>query len=515
MSVHSPPRPVTRAARPPGGGPVPRTVSNGLVSAVAVTTLSAVLVLLVPNLRHWLMVPVTIGGALVATDAVGWLLRRTDLFDPRACLGLFGFHFFYVAPVLQVALDHWMKLAYDPPDWPEAVGALATLNAVGLAVYRCVVGVPHRGGARRSARRLDLPAFHRIGLVAVVVSLLAFAAEVVMFGGLSGFLTVMTGTLKRPELAGLGWLIVVAEAFPMLVAALLLVRHRAVLARRPGLLLLLMLGLLVTQFVVGGLKGSRSTTLWPVLLCLMIVHLLVRRISRRTVCVLAVLGVAYLYGYGIYKTAGTDVLDIPRGDRSLTEMTTETGRDLPTLLTGDLGRTDVQAVLLDRHLHGDARPQGITYLGDLAMLVPRALLPERPPSKVEVGTNLVYGPARLEAGYPASKVYGLAGEAMMNFGPLGGVASFVVLGLVVRAVRRYYLHARRTAEIAPKLLAPLLWNLALLPLSDLDNTLWFMVKYAAPLALVVLLATRWRPGPALARSGPARPVAGRHRAAGG
>lgn len=483
-------------------------IADGVIAAVLVTSLSITLAVLVPGLRHWFLLPTTLSGILISVDTVSWFRRRTDVFDPRAYLGLTGFHFFYLTPILHVGLNHWISPVYDPPDWPEALGALTVVNAIGLSIYRFVLAVPGRTGRRRRAvKRLDSVKFHQVGLFAVGVGVAAFCVELAIFGGLSGFLNVMTGSFERPQLVGMGWLIIVAESFPTIAFAVLAVRHRATLAARPGLVALLLVGLAVTQFFVGGLKGSRSSTLWPVLLCLILVHLMIREISRKSLYVIGAVLVVFLYGYGLYKSAGTDLFDVARGTRTLSEVQEETGRDLPTMLTGDLGRADVQALLLDRQLQGDALPTGgMTYVGDVANVVPRVLLPERPPSKVEVGTDLLYGPTYLEVGARSSRVYGLTGEAIINFGPIGGVLSFLLLGLVVRWCRRYYLDAKRGTGLGPKLLAPLLWTLVGLPSADLDNILWFQLKYVAPLAIVVWLAGRGEPGERLPQLHP------RHRA---
>ncbi|WP_432958008.1 hypothetical protein [Micromonospora haikouensis] len=487
-------------ARPPVDGastPAGSSLSDGLLTVVLVSSLSLVLLLCAPSLRHWLMAPVTVSGILIGVDTVRWFRQRTDIFDPRAYLGLTGFHFFYLTPVLHITLDHWSPRIYDPPDWPNAIGAMAVLNTVGLCVYRLVVALPSRRGRRhRLSARLGVRAFCRIALFAAAISFGAFCLELAMFGGVSGFVDVMTGSFERPELAGLGWFLLLTEAFPLLVVAAVLTRWRATLARRPGLLVLLLVALAVTQFFVSGLKGSRSSTLWPVLLCLIMVHLLVRRISRRSLFVVAAVLLVYLYGYGLYKSAGIDVLDVVKGDRSVEQVSADTGRDLPTMLTGDLGRADVQAVLLDRHLHGQAPlTLGSTYLNAFTTLVPDSLLPWQPMSKVEAGTRLLYGPSALEGDQRSSKVYGLAGEAMINFGPLGAVIAFALFGLLVRAVRAYYLQAARRPDLAPKLLAPMVWTLVGVLSADLDNVVFFQLKYTLPMALVVLAARHAQRGP--------------------
>ncbi|MGR6318415.1 hypothetical protein Q2K19_00725 [Micromonospora soli] len=494
-------------------GPEPGSlVADYVVSAVVLTSASATLILIDPRLRHWFLVPVTIAGALIAVDVVRWLRRALDTFHPQGILALLGVHFFYLAPILHVMLDRWPTLEPGTSDWRSALGAMALVNVVGLFLYRFVLSFRDRSpDPRRPVRQLDTRNFYPLGLLAVALSMAAFAVLCARFGGISAYLTLVAEDVERDQLAGLGWLLLLAEAFPMLAFALAAVRWRAALAKRPGALVMLVVLLAIVQFTVGGLRGSRSNTVYPILMSLVLVHLLIVRISRRSLLVISLATGAFLYAYGIYKDAGTEVLDVARGSRSVQELSADTGRDLPTLLLGDFGRADIQALILDRQLHGQGEPAlGITYLGDVSILVPNALLPHPPRDKVAVGTDVMYGPGRFESGNPSSRVYGLAGEAVLNFGPLGGVASFAVLGLVIRLLRRLYRRAAAEPALPAKLLVPLLSVPAFLA-NDLDNNTWFLVKYAAPLAIVTWLSLQKRRSePAWAREPrPRYPVAAR------
>ncbi|MFY1636933.1 hypothetical protein ACN27F_27245 [Solwaraspora sp. WMMB335] len=470
-----------------------------VLAACLVPATSIVLAIVDPALRDWFLIPVTLCGVLIGVDAVEWVRRRRDVFDPQAILGLFGLHFYYLAPVLHVMLDRWPPIVSPATgQWRTALGVMALLNLAGLIVYRVVVWLPERPRRlrrpRRSVLRLDEGRFYRLAVLAVLAGLLAFAAEVLVLGGPDGFLHAMTS--DRDALAGLGWLLVMSESFPLLLFALVAVRFRTALRRRGGLVILLLVGLVAIQFAVGGLRGSRSSVLWPLVLGLVLVHFLIFSISRRAFAAAAVVVVAFTYGYGLYKGAGAGVVDIAKGSRTVEEVSTQTGRDLPTVLLGDLGRADMHALVLDRVLSGaDQYAYGSTYLAASLSLVPGQLRPDKPRDKVEVGTDLLYGPGTYAAGLRSGRVYGLTGEAILNFGPTGGLLSFVVLGLFLRFARRWHATARRSDDPAPKLLClPLCAVTVILLTADMDNILSFYVGEALPLAAVVVIASVGRRG---------------------
>jgi hypothetical protein len=91
--------------------------------------------------------------------------------------------------------------------------------------------------------------------------------------------------------------------------------------------------------------------------------------------------------------------------------------------------------------------------------------------------------------WESSKVYGLAGEAMLNFGPTAVPLAFLAFGLAVGYVRRL------TKTLQPAdcrwLLVPLLVTLCFVILvGDLDNTLFYLVKNGSVPFAVLALSSR-------------------------
>ena len=62
---------------------------------------------------HWFVLRVTCCGVMIGIDAVDRLRGRVHLFDPVGILGLFGLHFFFLAPLLHVYAKPFLQLLYD------------------------------------------------------------------------------------------------------------------------------------------------------------------------------------------------------------------------------------------------------------------------------------------------------------------------------------------------------------------------------------------------------------------
>jgi hypothetical protein len=442
--------------------------------------------------RHWFIVPLTLCGTIVAGDAVDWLRARVDLFDPAGIIGLLGIHFFFLTPLLHVYWNVWTIAEKTPPeDWRDWLGYMAIINFLGLLAYRTA----RNAIMRREDRGQTLWKLRKRRFIFVLGAALfiTFSAQVYVyarFGGISGYIDTF---MNRPEdFQGTGWLLMISESFPILAAIGFAVWSRRF--RREWSALSIMLVLLVfcaVQLLFGGLRGSRSNTVWALFWATGIMHLWIRPISKTAVYAGLAGLMVFLYFYGFYKEQTDKNLDVEQR----IAIAKKRGRTLQNEILGDLGRADVQAYLLYRM----ARPGGDyeyawgrTYLGAAALLIPRALWPDRPPTSVEFGTNVqhymgAYSPGKMEL----SKVYGLAGEAMLNFGPWSVPLAFITLGLLVGFVQR--MKDSLLAFDCRYLLAPFLVNLCFAYLAgDSDTTVFFLFKQGLVPSGVIALCSRRR-----------------------
>jgi hypothetical protein len=156
----------------------------------------------------------------------------------------------------------------------------------------------------------------------------------------------------------------------------------------------------------------------------------------------------------------------------------------------------VQSYVLWRFLdpNSDYTPAyGLTYAGAVCLVIPRAVWPDRPPAKVRWTTELEYGAGSWRpGGLQSSRVFGLVGEAMLNFGPwLTGWVFFFLAGFVA-TVRRFWLHL--SPNDSRRLILPLfILSCPLVLLNDLDVVMVFTMKYMLlPCAIVFFCSHRTR-----------------------
>lgn len=451
-------------------------------------------------IAHWFVIPVLCCGVLVGWDAVDWLRGRLDLFDPAGIIGVFGIHFFFLTPLLHVTWDSWLAYVEPPPDWRDWLGGMAIVNAVGLVLYRvarkrAATWSPHTATQtfwRLNRKRLFLSA--GCGLVVSGALQIWVYAQ---YGGVIGYIEAFSQSIGDPDAAfaeNMGWIFMLSESFPMLaMITFAAAAGRSRTAKSWLVIVVVLLGVFTLRMLFGGLRGSRSNTVWGLVWAVGIIHLWIRPLTKKFIFTGVIFLIVFMYFYGFYKNLGQGAFTGLQSGTTTSELSQKTGRTLDALLLGDLGRADVQAYLLYRLSRPDSEYRyawGRTYAGTAALLVPRALWPDRPPTKVKEGTEAQFGAGSWdEHDWSSAHVYGLAGETMLNFGPIAVPVAYGIFGVIVGKLQRFF--SRLRPEDMRLLMYPFICNLCLSVVqSDSDNLLFTLIKAGLVPALVVWVGSR-------------------------
>lgn len=454
----------------------PMSVGSFVIALLGVVITDICFIMSSKACEHWFMIPVSVCGVIVGTDAVNWLRDRLDRFDPFGVIGLLGVHYFYVAPLLHVKWDLWTMPDATPADWRDWLGYMGILNAVGLILYvwgRSFVrskpdSAPTVWKAEPRKMRLVMP-------VLIGISAVAQVAVYAHFGGVSGYIE--TRFADPAAMTGFGPLFLVSESAPILTAFFFILRARDKRVHWASILTGLVI-LFALQMYFGGLRGSRSETVQLFFWVIGCVHFMLRPISRSFVAGGLVVFTLFMYVYGFYKTLGKDATQaITASSEDRAYFATKSNRTASTLVLADLARADVQAFILFR-LVQDGRDfsyaMGRTYLGALALLVPKSILPNRPYTKLKEGTEIQTGETYDPENF-SSKVYGLSGEAMLNFGPLATPVCYGIFGYLVARFKRFI--ASLNKDDVRLLLAPIGVYMCVGVLNgDADNNVFGLAK---------------------------------------
>lgn len=436
---------------------------------------------------HWFVIPITLGGILIGIDAIDWVRGRLNLYDPVGILGLLGYHIFFFAPLLHVSWDIWIPSVNPPLDWRPWLGEMAILNFLSLLIYRVARDLPwtspnldQHSAAKQSIWRLSQRRFIPILCFALAGSAVLQLMVYKMFGGFMGYIEASSMENREASFNGMGWIFMLSESFPILamMGFTVYAQKRKNLQTWKVLAIVLFI-FLILQLLFGGLRGSRSNTIWALFWAAGIIHFWIRPIPRKIISVGLCFLVVFMYLYGFYKSAGLDAFSRLGDQSALVDLEEETGRSWRRLILQDLGRSDIQAFVLYQMVKPDTDYQlawGRTYLGTAAVLIPGSLWPDRPPLAYKEGTDVMYGAGSyIPQDFVSSYVYGLSGETMLNFGAWTAPLAYVPFAWIVWLVRHWLLTWH--SEDSRKVLLPMLVNLCFVILiSNSVDILFFLIK---------------------------------------
>lgn len=435
-------------------------LSAWLLSLGATLVLAGWYVALDDALWHWFMLPVIACGVVIGKDVVDWFSGRFDVVHPRALIALLGYHLFFFVFILHVHWNYYyVSLPDQPADYRPWFGALACLNLIGLILYRAVLAtVGRRGEPIEHTYRLDLRRFVWLSLGVMAVAGLAQAYVYQRYGGITAFVAQLQvarsmgmGGSDPFQGTGLGPLLVLAESFPTVMLLMIAAIARERPSWRRPMILVLTIGLyLVARVYFGGLRGQRTIYMFDFIWIGSLAHYWGLVVIRRRhvlyvgLCIVVVMNTLFWFKHG-----GVDGLAAITSEEARTEVIgNRRDRSDPfrSIVLMDFGRANIQAQALYRFTRNPEYEygHGITYLGAVFVPIPSSLVPfEEPPNVIKYRTELLYGQGSYqgeEEGENAMRVpfiFGLGGEAMLNFGVIGLPLSFVLLALLIAWVDRY------------------------------------------------------------------------------
>lgn len=444
------------------------------------------------------LILLSFSAAFASSDFIDALRKKSDILAPRALLSIIMLIGVFIAPIIHISQGINPSYVSLPENMEVAFENLAIVHLLGLFLYFITLRIPRknaptdRPAQSKQLINLEFISYSNAMLTAGLFSLAVFAYYLFTLGGPVSWLNAQLN--YRESALGPGWLIAIAEAFPSLFfMSYILKLHPKNLSdneikKRVVIAFLL---LVVVIFVTSGLRGSRANLVWPALTALLLIHILLTRIKMQLLVFLSIGLLIFSGVYDIYKKAGTEGLITAKesGIQSVEE-NANYSFGLTPLLTGDFSRSAIQAIALDRWNEGTFQLfNGRTYVGDAIEFVPGAEVSETFPNKRVAATEILYGEGSSQTKQTLdSRIYGLQGEALMNFGPIGATVVLVPFALIVRRSERVFEKSKTTKSpslaVYSAILAPII---VLLFLSDFDNVLYnFTSNALAPILSIQL-----------------------------
>lgn len=490
--------------------PPPRSdMSDYIWSFFFVIIIISIFVIQEPaRLIHWMLLPLAFCGTIVGADAIRWFTGKYTLFDPKGVIGLYGFNYFFIAPLIVVFYGREGVETYVVSNWYPALGLMAIFNLAGLVLYKIFEKIAFKRPSKVERTYWSLNPGRATVYVPIflAITFLSLCIYVSRGGGWSAMI-VQERQGEVSYLAhhkGFGVIMVIRDALPMTTLILLTVFRMTGFYQQKSRMWLFVTGFIVMLFfITSGLRGSRAATVLGLICTGGIIHYFWRRLTVKMVMLSLIPLILFLYIYGFYKSAGIiGIGALIRGQATIKDLSYETKRTFTGMLVGELSRAPVQAAELDVLLFSKPWPYryryGATYIDALIYLTPRQIWPSKPidSRRIVAGTDMLYGPGTYGAlqygqgGSRSTQLYGLAGEAILNFGIYGILPAFAVWGFVIGKMRKR-VYSFKAGDL--RLFMSGFWFLFsfVMLISDLDQHVWFFLSlYIIPATLTYLISNK-------------------------
>ncbi|MCR4158986.1 hypothetical protein NUK34_08990 [Kerstersia gyiorum] len=404
------------------------------------------------------------------------LRKGAEVFHPLPITLIVMCWVFVLSPVVGVATGEYLAMPPKIIDFDFWFVVISWVYLFCIFVFYIGVKLGNSVTVNVRPRAWNWQRLSWIGWGLLVISFLAQVYVYISFGGVMGYLT--TWSESRDEFVGLGKVFIVSEAFPSIFAVLAVATiFRKDLKNKGFWVLFLFLCFFIAKLFFGGFRGSRSNTVWGLFWFAGIVHLYIYKLKLRHFLFGFIFVFSFVSIYSLYKSFGINAFS---GEYSLSD----TGRyedTNPLLRIGmnDFSRVGVHSYILHEYLNrSDYQDKfGQTYAMSFAGMLPglRSVLNFH--NKNSAGAELFYG-SYVDIGvsdFFNSRVYGLYGEGLLNFGPVLAVVLFLFAGFFIAFINKVTLQYKKND---PRIfLIPFYSNVSFIFLmSDSDNFIFFFMK---------------------------------------
>ncbi|ELC9581322.1 hypothetical protein RJY99_002256 [Vibrio vulnificus] len=428
----------------------------------------------------------TILSSLLLADLISRTIKLSTIFHPVPFVSLMLIWSMVCAPY--VAYGSGYNIALPPKEIDWLIWQSATSHIYFLCILLYYLGARMGFSTVCKPKKYTFRNKSNVIIISAIFLSLSLTVQILVFekfGGISGYVDVWSD--DRMQFKGLGFFLIIAEAFPILLAFFILYTYRD---DRKSLYFFvgLILVFFILKLVFGGMRGSRSNTIWGLFWLGGVIHISYYRFKKIHFIAGATFLVAFMSIYSLYKSFGMDGFS---GEYTIEDTGRYEGNPVLGVLVTDFSRTGEHSYILHEYFNTtdyDIK-YGNTYISSLFKLIPGVDSPFGKVDKNFAGAQLFYGHYNINPDHSYfynSRIYGLYGEGLLNFGPILPIFLFFFVGALIGIIHKFSISISYSD---PRIyIVPFVSNLCLmLLLADSDNIIFFAFKNGLFVILFIFL----------------------------
>lgn len=404
----------------------------------------------------------------------------------------------YLAPLAHFASNFWIIFNNSlilPKNWEPYVFTIAVINAIGILVFiNCYNYFYYLESKNKTVFLLsqdsNINYIYLFGCISFIFQLYIY----IQLGGLSGFIATYEARGEEQGFGGFGLLFMISEFLPTALILLFYIKVQSSpsLKNRNTIFIFLLI-LFISCIFFGGLRGSRSNTILTIIHAVMVIHFYIRKFAYKELAVAGIFLLSFMFVYKFYKQGGVEAVK-QFSEGTIDKSTDKYDFNLLEMMLTDFARADIQPYLIYRFDNFKYQPKfGATYIGGILHYLPSfAIDRNNLTTKKTAATELLYQQKGENIGYFTTRIFGLVGEYILNFGYATAFLVFIPLAFFLARLDKWI------KQLQPNdirnFIVPL-WILFVIFLfnADFDNAIFFFMKRMfLAMLLVFLISKRYR-----------------------
>lgn len=435
------------------------------------------------------LIPLCLCGIMSLCNVVKYLFCRDFYKNVYLVVWIVLFINSFVAPLIHFAHDFWVEnLPFCPTDWSDYAFLTSSFYFVGMLIFHVILTTP----ASIIPYKSVWVAKKSASVILFFLFVLSFLVQIYIYakmGGIVGYIANFTN--DDEEFVGLGKYFLFSELGPFLYLIYFIIRNKDRTISGKKVFWFVVVFLVLALFF-GGLRGSRSNTLFTLIQGILTIHLLLYRFNLKHLFFFVIFFFVFMYVGRLYKDQGINVVDVRNAVETRQALTKNDLSQVETILIGDLSRYGINAYEISRLLENPNYnvKWGQTYLWGILTFVPlgSSIIDSFDiKSRNESAEELMYGK---NTSYRNSRIFGLLGEWLLNFGMYVFFIPYVIMGFIIKRMRVITLKISQSQIDIRMLMIPVMMVFVpILILSDSSNIMFFFLKRVFIFYLILWLVS--------------------------
>ncbi len=442
---------------------------------------------------NYYLIPLILCGIISLTQLFSYFKNQNALREVFFYVWFIFFVASFIAPLIHFGRDYWKGYVnLSSSDWQGLAFYVSSIYLYGIIIF---ISLSKLKLKQKKVRHI----WSFKSNAALIVSLLmvfSFVLQTYLYakiGGIKAYIQIFTDKEEASSgFTGMGALFIVSEIFPYLLLLWYFIKKRGKNVSVSNVAIFLAL-MLVACIYFGGLRGSRSNTVFTMVHAVIVVHFTIFRFKRKHFMILLASFFLFMAIGRLYKNDGIEMIKNYKNYDDIQISNKMSSAE--SIIISDLARYDVRCFelfMLENNIHYKKK-YGSTYLYSVLTFIPFGKSVRNSlhlTGRTEAAGQLQFDSSGVVKSNKRknTRIFGFIGESMLNFGIFSFILAYIVLYFILAYISQWT-NAVPTYDARFIIIAMISIFIPLIINADSNNVIFTIIKRPLPLYFILFFIT--------------------------